>query len=454
MKSKNPRNLALQALNRYVHKSSLSHDYLDELFGQNPSLNNRDKAFVNNLVRGVLRWRLRLDWVIKQFADLPIQKMSPMILNILRMALYQILFLDRVPESAAVNEAVNQAKANKKARNKAPFINGILRKVCREKEKIAFPDKETNIVKYLSVYYSYPEWLVNKWIEELGREETENLLSSQNRVLDINIRVNTLKNNRAQLIHQLAEEGIEGKPTSFSPEGIALQNFKGRINELTAFKDGLFQVQDQAAQIAAILLSPEPGHRVLDICAGLGGKSSHLAQIMADQGSIVALDNNLNRLISLGQNAHRLGIGNIASISANASNSLSCLFKHPFDRIIVDAPCSGLGAISRHPDGKWNRDEKDIKRLASLQKAILNEASKVLRRQGRMLYITCTISKQENEEVVKDFLNSHSDMVLEDLKKHVPDWGKVLINDQGFLKTFPHIHHMDGFFGALFTKMS
>jgi len=452
MKTENPRDLALKILNRLVHKTENSDNYLDDLFQHSPHLDERDRAFISHLVQGVSRWRLRLDWVIGQFTDFPLKKLEIPILNILRLALYQVFYLDRVPESAAVNEAVNQVKSNKNPRYIISFVNGLLRNICRNKDRISFPDRVREPAGYLSVFYSYPQWLVEKWIREFGKEFTENLLSSQNNLPHLNIRTNTLLVSRDKLIGYLAEEGVIGKPTPYAPEGIILEGFRGRVTELKAFKSGLFQVQDQAAIIISYLITPRPGDTLLDICAGLGGKSTHMAALMGGSGNILALDINRKRLATLVHNARRLGIDNIRSVVADASKSLSSTFNFKFDKVMVDAPCSGLGIISRHPDIKWSRDEKDIIRLSFLQKTIMNESASVIKKGGRLLFVTCTISKEENEEIVKDFLDSNSDMSLENLKKHVPDWGLDLIDDQGFFRTFPHIHHMDGFFAALFRK--
>ncbi|MFC1534423.1 16S rRNA (cytosine(967)-C(5))-methyltransferase RsmB [Thermodesulfobacteriota bacterium] len=442
----------MKTLNRLVRKPQYSGNYLDNLFQRNPYLNERDRAFISQLVQGVLRWRLRLDWVIGQFADLPLKKINIPILNILRLALYQVFFLDRVPESAAVNEAVNQAKDNKSTRHGTSFVNGILRNICRRKDEITFPDRDRDRLGYLAAYYSHPEWLVEKWIKELGDKHTEELLYAQNVFPDLNIRTNTLKISRDTLIEYLAEDGITGRPTPYTPEGVLLEGFRGKVDELASFKKGLFQIQDQAAQITSHLLAPQPGDKVLDICAGLGGKTTHMVELMGGKGQVLALDINVGRLISLNCNSRRLGIEALPSVVADASTSLSFLLRCKFDRIMVDAPCSGLGVISRHPDNKWNRDVNDIKRLALLQKIVMNEAASIIQKGGRILYVTCTISRDENEDVVNDFLDNHRDISHENLKEHVPEWGLDLIDDQGFLKTFPHIHHMDGFFAALFTK--
>ena len=211
-------------------------------------------------------------------------------------------------------------------------------------------------------------------------------------------------------------------------------------------------MQGQAAQVCSYLISPVAGESVLDLCAGLGGKTTHIAELMAGMGMIMALDISRRRLISLSQTSRRLGIHCILPVVADAAGPVSSIIRHRFDRIIVDPPCSALGTISRHPDGKWTRDESDVKRLAYLQGRILDQALPLLRSGGRMLYTTCTISREENEAVINGFLERNKEMVLEDLRRYVPAWGLDLIDESGFFRSFPHVHGMDGFFGALLKK--
>ena len=446
-----PRSLALTVLNRISPQSPLSYDLLDEVFRRNPHLDARDRAFIGNLIRGVLRWRLRLDWIIEQYATLPLKKFKPPVLNILRLALYQIYFLDRVPDSAAVNEAVEQAKPDN-PRRVVSFVNGILRNISRQKDSVDFPDRERNLLEYLTVFYSFPEWLVEMWIRDWGVEFTESLLSAGNRFPTLNIRANLLKVQRTELIGRLSQEGVSGRPAPYSPQGVLLDPFRGTIDGLSGFKEGLFQVQDQGAQIPSLLLGPQPGEAILDICAGFGGKTTHLAELMGDRGEVIALDISRRRLLSLGENARRLGIQSITPVAADALKSLSSLFRKKFDKILIDAPCSGLGVISRHPDGKWNRNEADIRRLARVQEKMLHQAAPLLLRGGKLLYVTCTVSSVENEGVVESFLKKNRSMALENIEDHIPGWGLDLIDEFGFFRTFPHLHDMDGFFGALFTR--
>lgn len=446
------RDLALAVLNSLDHDPGFPERHLERAIERNPQITKRDRAFAVNLIQGVFRFRLRFDWIIRQFIRFSFNKAEPPVLNILRIALYQIFFMDRVPESAAVNEAVKQAKAMGKG-HASGFVNGILRQICRQKDQINFPDPETDRVHYLSVYYSYPQWLVEKWIGELGIDSAERLLEAENRIPDLVIRANSLKVDRNDLIRFLQEEGVTAIPVSHSPEGIKVEGLKGPVNQLETFKNGLFQVQGEAAQICSHLISPGSGESVLDLCAGLGGKSTHLAEIMGGKGRVLSLDISHGRLIRLLESSLRLGISCIQPVVADAGVRLSSVLRRPFDKILLDGPCSGLGILSRHPDGKWSKDETDIKRLTCLQKSILNEAAALLKKRGAMLYVTCTISEVENEEVVSAFLKQNCGVFLENLKDHAPEWALEFINDQGFFKTLPHVHGMDGFFAALFKKV-
>ncbi|MBN2033778.1 MAG: 16S rRNA (cytosine(967)-C(5))-methyltransferase RsmB [Deltaproteobacteria bacterium] len=451
MKAETPRNLALKALITLSRRPAFSGSVLDRIFGANRDLDARDRAFVSQLVQGVLRWRLRLDWIIGEAADIPLRKIDPPVVEILRLALYQVFFLDRVPDSAAVDQAVRQTKA-KHPGHIASFVNGLLRNICRHKEEVSYPDRTTDLIHHLSVYYSYPVWLVEKWISELGAEVAEALLEVGNKPPPLVVRVNPLKTGRPRLMKLLEEEGFEAAPTAYSPFGVVVKGLRGRVDQLRAFKEGLLQVQGEAAQIASFFLGPVPGSTVLDLCAGFGGKAGRLAEMMGNRGRVIALDMNRERLVSLAANSKRLGIQIIYPAVADTAADVSALLRSSFDRVLVDAPCSGLGVLSRHPDGKWNRDREGIKGLALLQRTILHRAAGMVKRRGKVLYVTCTISREENEGVVEYFLKNHPDMILEDLRERAPLWAIELIDEHGFFRTLPHLHGMDGFFAALFAR--
>ena len=445
------RDIALEVLNFQDKGPRFPEQCLDRAFKRYPHVTGRDRAFTYSLIQGVYRWRSRLDWIIKQNLQFSFKKIDPRILNVLRIALFQLYFMDRVPQSAAVNEAVRQAKWVSKG-PAAKFVNGILRQICRQKQEIAFPDIKSEPLQFLSIFYSYPLWLVKKWIKELGIGPAESLMEAGNRIPNLAIRTNRLKIERTGLIDLLEKEGVSARPTDYSPDGIKVDGLKGRIIRLETFQKGLFQVQSEAAQLCSHLLNPVAEESVLDLCAGLGGKSTHLAELMGGEGRIVSLDINHGRLVKLLGSSLRLGIDCIHAFVADVGTNLSWLKYRSFDKILVDGPCSGLGVISRHPDGKWSRDEKDIKRLSILQKNIMNEAVPLLKTGGKLLYVTCTVSKEENEGVVNAFLKTNKGMCLKNLKEDAPEGALAFIDDQGFFRTLPHVHGMDGFFAALFRK--
>lgn len=410
-----------------------------------------DRAFTLHLVQGVTRWKLRLDWVIRQFVRFPFTRIQPNVLTILRMGLYQIMFMDRVPDSAAVDEAVRQAKSVA-PEHVVRFVNGILRQVCRADRARLLPPRGEDPVAHLSVLHSYPRWMVEKWVRELGPGGLEPLLEAGNRMPELVVRTNIRRTDRDALMVRLEQEGIQSSPTVFSPVGLKLEGLRGPVGKSVCFEKGLFQVQGEAAQICSCLMAPERGETVLDLCAGVGGKSTHLAELMGDRGAVISLDRHLGRLVSMTDNCRRLGLGIIRPVAADALGGVTAPFRHRFHRVLVDAPCSGLGVLSKHPDGKWNRNEADIKRLARLQRELLIQAADLVERGGRVLYATCTISREENEGMVEGFLKKRHDMGLEDLSGVAPPWARPLIDGRGFFRTYPHIHGIEGFFAALMVK--
>lgn len=424
---------------------------LEDVFRLNPEMDSRDKAFAVNLVQGVLRWRSRLDWIIGSYASFPFRRIEPDVLTILRIALYQMLFMDRVPDSAAVNEAVKQVSASGRP-HLSRFVNGILREISRHQDRCEFPSKKKDPIRYLSVRYSYPEWIVRKWIAELGWDSIEKLLEAGNKISPMVLRVSGLKADRNQLAAMLSAEGIRVRNTEFSPDGLVVEEMRRPVGEIEAFRQGLFTVQGEAAQVASRLLAPSPGDEVLDLCAGLGGKTTHLAELTADAGVVIAVDRNEKRLVELIRTARRMDLDSIHAVAGDVSKKRSGWLRKRFDRIMLDAPCSALGTISRHPDVKWLRSEEDIRRLSKLQASLLDCAIDLLRPGGRVLYATCTISREENEGVVEGCAARHKSIFIEDLRQNAPDWAMPLLDKHGFLRCLPHVHHTEGFFSAILVK--
>ncbi len=417
----------------------------DEMVREDPLLQDRDKAFVQEVVYGVLRWRGRLDWVISTYSRIKPLRMERAVITILRMGAYQLLFMDRVPARAGVDESVKLAKGIKKE-DAAPFVNGILRGIAEKRKEISYPDLQTDPLDHIATLYSHPPWMVRRWIDQWGIEETIALCQANNQIPPFTVRINTIKGSRKETINQLHDTEIEATPTRFSPVGLIISN----PPPLTAWgllQEGGFQVQDEAAQLVSLLLSPQSGERVLDVCAAPGGKATHLAQMMEDRGEIRAMDVSRAKLRLLQENCRRLGITIVKALVQDAAASLP-FPPGSFDRVLVDVPCTGLGTLRRNPDGKWRVKEADIPRLQKLQRTILTQAATMVRREGILVYSTCTMTPEENEGVIEAFLSKRKEFYLEDASPLLPTGCEGVVDSKGYLRTSPSRHGMDGFFAA------
>lgn len=442
------RELAVEILLKVDTRKAYADILLDNSLEQ-VSLASRDRALLTELVYGTLRWRGRIDWHLSLFLRRPLSRMSPYLRNLLRCALYQLLFLDRIPDYAAVNETVEMAKRYGGAKA-AGLVNGVLREVLRKRNETMLPDPQVGPVRYLSVLWSHPEWLVKKWSDYFGKEEAAALLEGNNEESPVIVRANTLKGGRAELLEKFHQRGIEAEQTDFSPQGIRLKS-SGAVDELPGWKEGLFQVQGEASQLIGFLLSPQPGERILDACAAPGGKTTHLAELMGDRGEVIATDVSSRGLEKLKQNVQRLGLTSIRAYCQDVAKGLGGPLMKRYDRILVDAPCSGLGTLRSHPEAKWQRREDDIGRLSMLQKKIVARVSSYLRPGGVLVYATCTLTREENEQVVEDFLSHSNDFVLEEAKGYLPLQAERMTRGKYFL-ALPHRHNTDGFFAARMKK--
>jgi len=448
---KSPRAICLDILDRVggaeVHPDHL----LTDSFKRYRHLTSLDRAFLTELTYGVIRWRGRLDWVVQHFSKIPFEKIEPGTLNILRLGLYQILFLSRTPSSAAVNESVELAKRIR-GKGGAGFVNAVLRSSIRQKDEIRYPDMDQDPALHISVAQSHPLWLVQRWIKELGVEATLRICKFNNQISSLTLRTNTLKINRGDLMDKLREKELKPLPSNFSEEGILLQD-PPPTSELPFLKEGLYIIQDEASQLITSVVDPRPGERILDACAAPGGKTAHMAQKMENRGEIYALDLIKGRLDLIEEMCQRLGITLVKTVRGNAATSLPVSKGVMFDRILADVPCSGFGTLRKNPDLKWKRREKDIRRLSELQFSILNHLSVYVKEGGVLVYSTCTVFHEENEDMVERFLNEHSEFQLEGIDKVLPEKLQPLIQN-GFLKTFPPRDGMDGFFAARMVKRS
>jgi 16S rRNA (cytosine967-C5)-methyltransferase len=434
-----------------IDQGDLTLDRLMDRFHRANDLDRRDEAFVTAIVYGVLRWRRRLDGIIGKVSTTPLDRMDPLVVNILRMGLYQIVFMDRVPNSAAVNTSVDLAKVLKK-KWLAGFVNGVLRQALRRLPDIGRPSSETDPVRALAMTQSMPEWLVKRWINQFGQQEATALCEACNRIPPMALRTHTLKIDRQALIRQLHSLAKEIRPSIYAPEGIIVEGLKGHLFSSEAFANGWFQVQDEAAQAVAHLLAPQPGQDVLDACAGLGGKTAHIAALMKNSGHITAMDRVDRKLQKLMQEMRRLGIDIVSPQAIDLESPPLIAPPRSFDRILLDAPCSGLGVVRRNPDAKWSRTPEDIKRCARRQKQLLFNLASRLKPGGVLVYAVCSTEPEETRDVITLFLNECPQFAMDNRPLNLPPSLSPLMDPHGWLQTAPHRHGTDGFFAVRLSR--
>ena len=404
----------------------------------------RDRAFLQTLVYGVLRWRARIDWVIAHFSKTHLDKVDPKVLNILRLAVFQIIYLSRIPTSAAVNTSVEMTKSFS-APWVAGYVNGLLRNVAKTSQHVSYPDMDKDPVSAIAVTKSFPKWLIKRWLDRFGLNETASLCDAINTIPPITVRTNTLKTNRKDLAKLLEAYTDKIEITEYSPDGIRFFRPKVSISEIKAFEHGLFQVQDEAAQLVSFFLNPQPGETVLDACAGLGGKTGHIAQLMKNRGRLAALDKDNKKLFRLKAEMHRLGIRIVDTCTQDLNEPFAPDRYKPFDRILLDAPCSGLGVLRRHPDAKWDSAKQNLAYHHQRQAKMLDNLAGLVKPSGVLVYSVCSMEPEENEHVIKGFLNKHKEFVIEE-RSMAPSLKTCRrLTNNGYLKTIPHLHRMDGF---------
>jgi 16S rRNA (cytosine967-C5)-methyltransferase len=440
---KGPRGIAVKILNRIERTDS----YLDKLLDvelRSDELNDLDKRFLTELTHGVVRWKTRLDFIIEQFCKNKFAMQDPNIRNAMRVALYQILFLSKIPHAAAVNEAVEFVKKIR-GQKAANLVNAVLRNIIRNLNKLPTPDHETDPVQYLSIMYSHPSWMVKRWVDRYGLYETEQLLSANNERPMIVVRANTLKITADELVKLFEERNIRNTRSKYLENFIKVGHLSGIYN-LDLFEKGYFSVQDESSGLVVKLLDPKPGETVIDLCSAPGGKTTFIGELMKNQGKIIAVDKYEHRLNLVKQSCERLGVENVEFIPKDALE----VDVEPADKVLVDAPCSGLGVIQKKPDIKWQRELSDIRNLAKTQIELLEKASKLVKNGGVIVYSTCTIEPEENIEVVKEFLSRHPEFKIDDARNYLPS---DIVNGEGCMETYPHKHDMDGGFAVRLIKV-
>ena len=399
-------------------------------------LDPRDAALCTEIVYGTLRWRRHLDWRLTPHLRRPLATLDPWVRALLRLTAYQVLFLERVPRWAAVDEAVNLAHLKARTRGPAEFVNAVLRALTRDTGPPPLP---ASPVQALATRLSFPDWIAARWVERYGIEETERLMAAMNDRPRITVRANLLRGSREELARRIRDGELgETRPTALAPEGLVVE--RGAPARWTAFAEGRCTVQDEASMLIARLLDPRPGEVVADTCAAPGTKTTHLVELMGNRGSIVASDPHAGRLKLLGRAAARLG-ATIIEPHVGAVDVLAARWAERCDRVLVDAPCSNLGVLRRNPEVKWRRSEADLARLPERQRAILDAAAALAKPGGRLVYATCSLEAEENEAVVLPFLARHPDWQVDEPAGDFP----VPPDGAGFVRCLPHVHGTDGF---------
>jgi 16S rRNA (cytosine967-C5)-methyltransferase len=431
----NPRNVALKILyNIDVCGAYINIEIKNTL--DKCELKSIDKKLVTELVHGVIKYKLRLDYIINQFSKVKMKKISPYVLNILRLGIYQIIFLDKIPDRAAINESVNLVK--KYSPHSAGFVNAILRNVTRT--EIKYPDDK---IEYLSVYYSFEKWMLKKFIDEYGIQKAESLLNSLNKKKELYIRVNMLKTSVDKLIDDLSKNGIYAEKSDVLPDALKVDNLSG-LSSLDLFENGHFYVQDLSSMMAAYALSPKENDFVIDVCAAPGGKTSYIAELMNNKGRIIAFDMYEHKLKLMQENFKKLGI-DIIETSLNNSEKLNESYIEKADCVLVDAPCSGLGIISKKPDIKYSVKEVDIISLAKQSFEILCTSSKYVKKGGTLVYSLCTFTKEEGKDNVEKFLQFDERFELDSIKCYNKE-------NNGMITLLPDEFDADGFFICRFKR--
>jgi 16S rRNA (cytosine967-C5)-methyltransferase len=410
---------------------------------------DRDRALTATIVTGTLRWQRTLDYLIEHFANRSLTKIDPQVLSILRLSLFQLLHLDRVPAAAVVDDAVSLTRAARKS-SASGFVNAVLRSMLRHRHKLPLPlrphdpaDRDAAIA-YLGITFSHPAWLVERWLTRYAFEQVEDWVQFNNDAAPLTLRANTLRITREQLQQRLSQHDVDTTATRYAPDGLVVTSG----NPLRTAEDESFFVQDEASQLVPLVMDARPGERILDLCASPGGKTVAMAAAMHDSGTLIACDVRAGRLNLLHDTVARSGARRVHVVHVPSHGPLP--FADTFDRVLVDAPCSGLGTIRRDPDIRWRRTEGELPRLAEHQVDLLTRAANAVRPGGRLVYATCSSEPEENEGVVTAFLER---MPFERLDlRNEPGPLQPLLDEEGALRTLPFSHRLEAFFATAMVR--
>lgn len=442
----NARVAALSALLQVEDSEGYSNIVIDKTIRKS-ALTPKDAALATAIFYGVLERRITLDYVLDHFSNLPINSLSTEVRNILRIAAYQILYLEKIPHSAAVNEAVNSASGNRKLEKAKGFINGVLRSLVRNLDQLPKPDEKRSPMKAMSVQYSIPQWILQLWKDSYGEKHLKAMVQSFQEKAPVYARVNTTKITTETLLEQLHQEGVTADRAPLVPDAIFLKG-GGAVDELESFQKGLFHIQDLSSQLCCHLLAPQPGEKVADLCAAPGGKTFTIAELMEDQGAVCSFDKYKGKVGLIRKGAQRLGLSSVEAWIRDSTDPEEALLQA--DRVLCDAPCAGLGIIGRKPEIRY-KQQQDLAGLPDLQKTILHQAARQVKPGGELVYSTCSLNPAENGQVADWFLQEHLDFLP--VKLELPAGIKRGIKEpENQLTLLPHVNGTDGFFLAKFRR--
>jgi 16S rRNA (cytosine967-C5)-methyltransferase len=443
------REIALKLIYDVNEKGAYANLALDKALSAS-DLSISEKRKVSEIVNGSIRMTKRLDWVLNLFLKQEVGKQHPWVRNILRMAVYQLLMMDKVADYACVNEAVQLTRLKSRQEVLVRVVNGVLRSIIRKKKEIEWPEDP---IEYLATYYSHPEWIVELFLDLYGASQVENILKYNNRPAPLVFRNNELLGSRGELIRALEAEETVCSPSINTPWGVNVTRLNNSIANLSSYQQGRFYVQNDASMLAAPILNPQSGERVYDLCAGVGGKTTHLAEYMKNEGNIWAYDIFGPKIDMLQHNCRRMGI---TIVQPRLQSVLELEPDLPLARrILLDAPCSGLGVLNRRADARFRKDLKDMGQLFGLQSGLLRKAVDLLEPEGLLLYSTCTINPPENQEQILSLLEEGK-VVLEGFADSLSFWGLDAEDReqaaQGLLTLLPGKYYTDGMFYALMRR--
>jgi 16S rRNA (cytosine967-C5)-methyltransferase len=437
------RRLAVRILGRVFGSDSYADILLDSAYKKTP-IPQKDRALCTEIVYGTLRWWKKLNWILERQYRGDWNRVPDPVRRSCEAALYQVLFLEKVPSYAAVDAAVRIAAETENGKWKGT-VNAVLRTVLRTPDSLKVPYDPQNPAHAISVEWSHPQWLVQRWIDRFGLDRTVSICRADNDRPRVGIRVNRLRTDRAAVKRELADQGIQAEENPYLDDFLEIQKI-GNLISTQGFSDGLYSVQDISAGLVGKLVDPKPGESILDLAAAPGGKTTYLAELSGDRADITAVDIRKSRLSMVEENRERLGLNSIRTVAMDGRGPID----QRFDKVLVDAPCSGLGTIRRRPELKWRKKPEDIANLVSIQNELLDSGSAALKPEGVLVYSTCTVLEEENRGIVHRFLNAHPEFTVEPAEAFVhPD----LVSDSRFIETWPDVHGTDGSFAVRLKRM-